>query len=130
MRTNWFHLEIYRIGGDPMQRYGAFGIPIRFPDGNLNKDWYAQVIASDGEEMPETDGWEHVSVTMRGAKPDLFRTPNWNEMCVIKDLFWNEDETVLQFHPKESKYVNLHPFVLHLWKKSGEDFPLPPMILI
>ncbi len=75
-------------------------------------------IASDG------GGWEHVSV----ALPK--RTPTWEEMCFIKDIFWEKEQTVVQFHPKESEYVNNHPYVLHLWKKSGEAFALPPKQMI
>ena len=65
-------------------------------------------------------GWEHVSVSYRR------RTPTWDEMCKVKDMFWNDDETVVQFHPKKSEYKNLHPYCLHLWRKCGEDFELPP----
>jgi hypothetical protein len=76
------------------------------------------VIASDGE------GWEHVSVSLR------HRCPDWLEMCFVKDLFWREDETVLQFHPPKSEYVNHHPFCLHLWKPIGRSVLLPPTLLI
>lgn len=67
--------------------------------------------------------WEHVSVSK------AYETPSWDHMCLVKDLFWREDETVIQFHPTKSKYKNLHPFVLHLWKhKNGHQ--LPPDILV
>jgi hypothetical protein len=46
-----------------------------------------QVIASDGA------GWEHVSVSLK------VRLPTWTEMSYVKDLFWGEEETVLQLHP-------------------------------
>mgnify|MGYP006874677943 CR=1 FL=1 len=65
-------------------------------------------------------GWEHVSVSYRR------RTPTWDEMCKVKDMFWNDNETVVQYHPKKSEYKNLHPYCLHLWRKRGEDFELPP----
>jgi len=51
-------------------------------------------------------------------------------MVMVKDLFWGEDETVVQFHPKKARDVNCHPFVLHLWKKVGTDHELPPPALI
>ncbi len=76
------------------------------------------VIASDGA------GWEHVSVSLKN------RTPNWKEMCFIKDLFWDEEETVVQFHPPRSQYVNQHPNCLHLWKPIGEIIKTPPSILV
>lgn len=47
-------------------------------------------------------------------------------MCRIKDIFWGEDECVVQFHPPKNEYINLHPYCLHLWKKIGESFETPP----
>ena len=73
-----------------------------------------QVIASDGA------GWEHVSASLK------VRTPTWTEMCFLKDLFWGEEETVLQLHPPRSRYVNNHPYCLHLWKPVGIEIALPP----
>lgn len=76
------------------------------------------VIASDGME------WEHVSVSLDS------RTPNWREMCFIKDLFWEKDATVIQYHPAESEYINNHEHCLHLWRPSKEKIPVPPSILV
>jgi len=53
--------------------------------------------------------------------------PTWEEMCRVKDLFWEKNQTVIQFHPDESEYVNEHPGCLHLWKQVNAEFPLPPM---
>ena len=94
--------------------YGTTGaFLIMGPKGAMLK-----IIASDGE------GWEHVSVSCEK------RNPNWDEMCFVKNLFWGEDETVLQFHPPKSEYVNFHPYCLHLWKPVGQDLLLPPSILV
>jgi hypothetical protein len=76
------------------------------------------VIASDNL------GWEHVSVSLK------HRPPNWAEMCFVKNLFWDEEETVLQFHPAKSEYVNCHPNCLHLWKAIGPQPELPPAIMV
>lgn len=62
-------------------------------------------------------GWEHVSVSPRHK----FKIPTWDDMCVIKDTFWNNDEEVYQIHPKKSEYVNLRSNCLHLWKPCGTD---------
>ena len=78
------------------------------------------VIASDGE------GWEHVSVSIYKKK----RCPYWHEMCFIKNLFWSKDETVLQYHPAENDYVNMHEWTLHLWKPINKEFPKPDKIMI
>ena len=65
-------------------------------------------------------GWEHVSVSLAR------RCPTWEEMCMVKDIFWGEEECVVQFHPPRSEYVNRHPYCLHLWKKIGEEYETPP----
>lgn len=78
------------------------------------------VLASTGA------GWEHVSVSL----PNKKRCPTWEEMCAIKDLFWDPEEVVVQYHPARSKYVNCHPYVLHLWKPTGRELPAPDSILV
>ena len=55
------------------------------------------------------------------------RPPNWKEMCFVKDLFWGEEECVIQYHPPESVYVKTHPAVLHLWRPTSESVPMPPL---
>ncbi len=65
-------------------------------------------------------GWEHVSVSYSN------RCPTWEEMCRVKDIFWYDNECVVQFHPPKSEYVNNHPYCLHLWRKCGSEFELPP----
>lgn len=76
------------------------------------------VIASDGE------GWEHVSVSLDD------RCPTWREMCRIKDVFWDRSDVVMQLHPSESEYVNLHPNCLHLWRPIDQSIPLPPAWMV
>lgn len=76
------------------------------------------VISSDGA------GYDHVSVSIQG------RCPTWDEMCFIKDQFFEPEETAIQYHPAKSEYINHHPFTLHLWRKQGESVDLPPAILI
>lgn len=88
---------------------GAFLIPTKIAPHKLN------VIASDG------DGWEHVSVSTP------IRCPRWNEMCLIKSLFWDDSDLVVQFHPIESDYVNFHRYCLHLWRAlDSNDFCMRP----
>jgi hypothetical protein len=80
-----------------------------------------QLISCDGKES----GWEQVSVsTLR------HRSPNWPEMCFAKDLFWDEEECVIQFHPPLSQYVKFARHCLHLWRPTHVAFPAPPSSLI
>lgn len=76
------------------------------------------VFASDGE------GWEHVSVSFS------FRTPTWEEMCFIKNMFWDEEDTVIQIHPPRSQYVNQHEFTLHLWRPAVGLITMPHADLV
>lgn len=80
------------------------------------------VIASDGQ------GWEHVSVNCTTQYKE--RVPTWSEMCYIKNMFWDKEDVVIQYHPKETEYINHHKFTLHLWKKIGEEFLTPPIYLV
>lgn len=72
------------------------------------------VIASSGQ------GWEHVSISSK------HKVPSWKVMCMLKDLFFEEDEVVMQLHPAKSEYVNNHPNCLHLWKPIDIVIPSPP----
>lgn len=82
---------------------------------------YLKVIVTPGDnEHP----WEHVSVSVAD------RVPTWSEMCFVKDQFWDDDETVFQFHPAKKDYVNIHQFVLHLWKPLMVNIPLPPRVMV
>ena len=67
------------------------------------------VISSDG------GGWDHVSVHVGG------RCPTWDEMCFVKELFFRDDEVVMQLHPVKKDYVNCHPYALHLWRPQSPE---------
>jgi hypothetical protein len=111
-------LEPYRVHfgfyGTPANTpYGAFVIPSE--DGKEEM----KIIASSGEEDPGIP-WDHVSVSFK------HRTPRWSEMCMVKDWFWDPEETVMQLHPPKSTWINNHPNCLHLWKPINAAIPLPP----
>lgn len=69
-------------------------------------------------------GWEHLSVSMPN------KTPSWDQMCMMKDIFWDEDEACVEYHPRKQDYVNNHPHCLHIWKPTEEHLPTPPSILV
>lgn len=103
-------------------QYGAFDVPSPEPG------WMLALICDDGSDadVPESLGWEHVSV--RAIRGKQSRTPTWKEMAFVKDLCWDDEDVVVQYHPRKSEYVNLHPNVLHLWRRL--DLPTPPSILV
>jgi hypothetical protein len=83
------------------------------------------IMASDGLECPDKSlGWEHVSVSLRN------RCPNWPEMSFVKSLFWEPEETVVQFHPPKSTYISNHAYCLHLWRDSRNGHALPPAVAV
>lgn len=63
-------------------------------------------------------GWEHVSVELYAR-----RLPTWEEMCEVKEIFWDDEEEVVQIHPKKSEYVNLTE-ALHLWRPVNGNWNL------
>lgn len=70
-------------------------------------------------------GWDHVSISRLDQK-----MPNWNIMCAVKELFWDEDDCIIQYHPAKKDYINIHATCLHMWRCTGQEFPTPPKILI
>ena len=51
-------------------------------------------------------------------------------MCALKDMFFRDDEYVVQYHPAKSEYVNNMPNCLHLWKPTAAELPVPPTIMV
>lgn len=110
---NLNYLNKYRtpLLGDYGDEYnGAFFLTI--------KGQTYSVIASNGE------GWEHVSVAGKN------RTPSWEVMNEIKDMFFHEDEVVMQLHPIKDEYVNNHKNCLHLWRPINQKIPTPPKWMV
>ena len=114
-----FHVpNHYRVKEGPLASEDRDGNNGVFSVHYIPKKIYLQIIASDGM------GWEHVSVSTSR------RTPIWEEMCGVKDIFWDEEDCVVQFHPPKSEYVNCHKFVLHLWRPIDQEILRPPSILV
>lgn len=80
------------------------------------------VVASDG------GGWDHVSVSPCNKKRAT--CPTWEEMCAIKDMFFEPEECVVEYHPAKSEYVNNYPYCLHLWRPQRAEMPTPPLIFV
>jgi len=92
--------------------FGWFEIPSVFM---RHLKLYVMVAPSDSK-------WQHISIST-----GLKRCPTWEEMCQIKDLFFDEEQVVVQFHPRKSEYVNNAKNCLHLWALNDwAGFPTPP----
>ena len=83
------------------------------PDGMMGRKTptYLRFIFSCGM------GWEHLSVS------NEFTCPKWDEMCMMKGIFWKEEETCVQYHPARADYVNYHPNCLHIFRPIGIELP-------
>ena len=127
MRKDWSHLEKFRmqIPGFPRTEPGTTWAMFIMQKGRRQ----IRMMAADGDDTR----WEHVSVTIKyknekGQIADVM--PTWDEMCEVKDLFWDPEECVLQMHPPRSQYVNYHARCLHLWRPLDLTLTPPPNILV
>lgn len=62
--------------------------------------------------------WLHVSC----AHPD--RLPSWADLREAKTVFCGPKRLALSIMPSEAEYVNIHPYVLHLWCPLDHN-PIP-----
>lgn len=87
-----------------------------------------KIISSDGSDWEEAGmkppAWEHVSISMQ------HRCPTWEEMDHIKRLFWEDGETVVQYHVPRKSHVNIEDTCLHLWRPIGVEIPRPPQLCV
>lgn len=108
----WMMMEIKMYGEKGGKEDGVF-VFISPVDGKR-----LRVIAAAG------DGWDHVSVSRED------RCPYWDEMTFIKQKFFKPEECVIQYHPPETEYVNVHPHCLHLWRPHWQEIPMPPIGMV
>ena len=69
-------------------------------------------------------GFEHLSVSTP------IKTPTWEQMCKMKEIFWRDDEVCMQLHPKKEEYVNNHSYCLHIWRPIDKEIPTPPSFMV
>lgn len=104
--------ELYRADLPGYERGDFYNGAFAFADGLF-------VICSNG------DGWEHVSVSRKS------RCPSYEDMTRIKELFWDEEDCVMQLMVPKSEHVNFHPYALHMWRPiNGQEIPRPPAIMV
>ena len=74
----------------------------------LVKDNSARILVSI-DRLKNDEEWLHVSV----SHPD--RLPTWETLVKIKNIFVGLEGEAMMFFPKQSEYVNYHPYYMHLW---------------
>lgn len=90
-----------------------------------------KVIAADGyvEEAPGSlvnTGWAHASVSLLRS----LECPSWDEMMLIRKLFWEPEACVIQFGPPEKEHISIHPGCLHWWQFTAGPTPMPPTFMV
>lgn len=117
----YFRVKKGRFGSSKNAPEGLFIVKLKGAKNRAIERPVLRIIASAAcKDFP----WDHVSVSLD------YRCPTWEEMCIVKDLFWDEEEPVMQYHAAKSQWVNNHQYCLHLWKPVLETIPAPPPILV
>lgn len=114
--NNFRRVDLYGDGFVGDEYNGAFII-----NKYKNGEFYL-VIASNGL------GWDHISVTLHKKNgTNIKRCPSFEEMQMVKEKIFTEEEVVFQLHPREEEYINTHPYCLHLWKPNNRSMIVPPL---
>ncbi len=119
--SHWDYLNQHRV------RFGALAST---PDLGFNG---AFMISLPGEARKvciiasDAHGWKHVSVSFGRASQ---KTPSWEVMSQVKELFFDPDEWVVQFHPPKLSHINIHPGCLHLWCSTACPMPTPDPAMV
>ena len=89
----------------------------------MYKSHYDLIIGGILGSIHKSKNWEHVAMSILSPNN---RMPTFEEMSALKDMFWNQNEITMQVLPAEKDYVNVNPYVLHLWRniKSSELEPI------
>ena len=75
-------------------------------------------------KFTKANDWEHLSVSMPN------KCPSWEQMCFMKEQFWEDNEACVEYHPKKEDYVNNHNYCLHIWRPYNVELPIPPSIMV
>lgn len=122
-------LDQYRVPQNEMDGRFAFLLGDAFTaEAMSHGGWFRVKSPVDFAEMfivvSDAGGWDHVSVSRER------RCPNWPEMDHVKRLFFEDEETAVQFHVPVAKHINIHPYTLHLWRDQVNGVRLPPEIYV
>jgi hypothetical protein len=68
--------------------------------------------------------WVHASVCGRKGRGEFY-LPDFNEIKRVKHDFIGPDRWAYQVFPSEKEYVNVNPYVLHLYARMDGKPALP-----
>lgn len=103
----------------PGDRFGAFQLLYTSEAASCGM----LIIADDGSDWKAAglsgEPFEHVSVSLHE------RTPTWEELEYVRNIFWTNEETVMQLHVPAADHVNQQANTLHLWRPTKTPIPRP-----
>lgn len=70
-----------------------------------------------GMECHDGRWWLHVSCAKHS------KLPTWNDLKEVKESFIGIDKKAIQILPEAKKYVNIHPYCLHLYHCPEDGLP-------
>lgn len=71
------------------------------------------VILSE-DTMQDGKKYLHVSCSFKD------RLPTWDDLKEVKNIFIGDEKVAYQVLPRQSEYINLMPYCLHLWSPMEE----------
>ena len=114
--NNFRRVDLYGDSYVGDEHNGAFII-----DKYKNGEFYLIIVSNE-------QGWDHVSVSLhRKNGANIKSCPSFEEMSMVKQKIFAEEEAVFQLHPREEDYINTHPYCLHLWKPNNCSMIVPPL---
>lgn len=102
MRTYEEIMESGKLWNVRMIRGGCISGLIKLPDCGT-----CSVISRNNKY-----GYEHVSISIKHK----FGIPSREDICMLKDIFFGDEEEVYYIHTKKSEYMNISENCLYLWK--------------
>jgi len=104
-----------------VQWAGVFRLPVK----GLKRGLLCVVSSGEMPGISPDMAWDHVSVSTP------VRCPTWEEMDMVKRVFFAPDDVCMQLHVGESEHISNHRFCLHIWRPlTGGPIPLPPAIMV
>lgn len=69
-----------------------------------------------------TNGYEYVAVSPQDpGSQNKYLYPMWNDMCVLKDVFFGDEEVKYKYSSKKFRYVNGVEGWMYLWRPIGYE---------
>lgn len=90
-----------------------------FGDGNAYQYRDGLRVLVSTADFEDGRDWMHVSL----SRAD--RLPSFDDLKFAKSVFVGDQRYAYQVFPPTEKYINIHPFVLHLWSPLTGAPPLP-----